>query len=90
MSITVRKSQLIFKYPRWLVAQNRFFPGECVEFLSSYAKDLRLPVRVVEVHPKKPIVVITLAGSNPELSSVLLNSHMDVVPVSPVSFHDHL
>ncbi|KOB72895.1 Aminoacylase, partial [Operophtera brumata] len=31
--------------------------------------------------PKKPVVVITWQGAQPELPSILLNSHMDVVPV---------
>jgi len=33
----------------------------------------------------RPIVVLTAEGENPQLSSVLLNSHTDVVPVFPVS-----
>jgi len=35
--------------------------------------------------PKKPVVIITLQGKKPELQSLLLTSHMDVVPVYPVS-----
>lgn len=35
--------------------------------------------------PGKPIVVITWLGQKPELPSILLNSHMDVVPVYPVN-----
>lgn len=35
--------------------------------------------------PGKPIVVITWLGQKPELTSILLNSHMDVVPVYPVN-----
>lgn len=31
--------------------------------------------------PKKPIVVMTWEGTQPALPSILLNSHMDVVPV---------
>ncbi|KOB64379.1 Aminoacylase, partial [Operophtera brumata] len=31
--------------------------------------------------PKKPVVVITWQGAQPELPAILLNSHMDVVPV---------
>lgn len=34
--------------------------------------------------PKKPVVIITLQGQKPELQSLLLTSHMDVVPVYPV------
>lgn len=46
-----------------------------------------LPVQVHEVLPKKPVVVMTWEGSQPTLPSVLLNSHMDVVPVFEVSNH---
>jgi len=35
--------------------------------------------------PGKPIVIITWVGQKPELSSILLTSHMDVVPVYSVS-----
>lgn len=35
--------------------------------------------------PGKPIVIITWLGQKPELSSILLTSHMDVVPVYSVS-----
>ena len=33
----------------------------------------------------KPIVIISWEGTDPSLSSVILNSHIDVVPVYPVS-----
>ncbi|KAF9411737.1 hypothetical protein HW555_009528 [Spodoptera exigua] len=55
--------------------------GDCVEFLKKQAHDLDLPVAVYEFVPKKPVVVITWEGAQPELPSILLNSHMDVVPV---------
>ena len=32
-----------------------------------------------------PVVVLTWKGTNPNCRSVMLNSHMDVVPVFPVS-----
>jgi len=35
--------------------------------------------------PEKPVVIITWVGQRPELPSLLLTSHMDVVPVYPVS-----
>jgi hypothetical protein len=35
--------------------------------------------------PGKPIAIITWVGQKPELSSILLTSHMDVVPVYLVS-----
>ncbi|EDV42524.1 uncharacterized protein Dana_GF16978 [Drosophila ananassae] len=55
----------------------------CVEFLKRQAKSLNLPVEVVYPAEKKPVVIITWLGSQPELSSIILNSHTDVVPVFP-------
>lgn len=58
----------------------------CVEFLKRQAKSLDLPVSIYHpVNEKNPIVVITWKGSQPELPSIVLNSHMDVVPV----FEEH-
>lgn len=56
----------------------------CVEFLKRQAKSLDLTVTVH--HPandKNPVVVMTWIGSEPNLPSIILNSHMDVVPVFP-------
>jgi len=39
----------------------------------------------VQCKPDKPVFVMSWEGKNPKLTSVLLNSHMDVVPVYPVS-----
>ncbi|XP_046387208.1 aminoacylase-1-like [Ischnura elegans] len=63
--------------------------GPCLEFLKGQAKSLDLPCRIFEVVAKKPIVVISWEGKEPKLPSVLLNSHMDVVPVYPEKWtHD--
>ncbi|XP_073949486.1 aminoacylase-1-like [Choristoneura fumiferana] len=53
----------------------------CVAFLKKQAASLNLAVTVHEIVPKKPIVVLTWTGTDPTLPSILLNSHMDVVPV---------
>ncbi|XP_048485084.1 aminoacylase-1 [Plutella xylostella] len=53
----------------------------CVAFFRRYAASLGLPMRVVDVVPGKPVVIITWQGLCPELPSIMLNSHMDVVPV---------
>uniref|UniRef100_A0A2A4JVA2 N-acyl-aliphatic-L-amino acid amidohydrolase n=1 Tax=Heliothis virescens TaxID=7102 RepID=A0A2A4JVA2_HELVI len=55
--------------------------GDCVKFLQKQASQLDLPVAVYEPVPNKPVVVITWEGLQPNLPSILLNSHMDVVPV---------
>lgn len=67
-----------------------FISDACVEFLKKQAQSLNLPIRIYHVHPEKPIVVLTWAGTQPEKSSILLNSHMDVVPVFEVSIIDRL
>lgn len=55
--------------------------NDCVQFLKKQGEQLDLPVVVYELVPKKPVVVITWKGLEPEQPSILLNSHMDVVPV---------
>ncbi|XP_059619089.1 aminoacylase-1-like [Phlebotomus argentipes] len=56
----------------------------CVEFLRRQATDLGMDFSVFHpVNDKNPVVVLTLKGSDPSLPAVMLNSHMDVVPVFP-------
>ncbi|XP_049789271.1 aminoacylase-1-like [Schistocerca nitens] len=52
----------------------------CVEFLLEQAKLIGLECNVIELVPGKPIVVMRWEGTDPKLSAVMLNSHMDVVP----------
>ncbi|KAF5276178.1 hypothetical protein FQA39_LY18600 [Lamprigera yunnana] len=54
---------------------------DCVTFLREQAADLNLLFNVYETCPKKPMVILTWIGKEPTLSSIMLNSHMDVVPV---------
>ncbi|XP_055301120.1 aminoacylase-1-like isoform X2 [Sitodiplosis mosellana] len=57
--------------------------GPCVNFLKELANDLDLEVSVLyPVNDKNPVVIMTWKGSQPELPSILLNSHIDVVPVA--------
>lgn len=54
----------------------------CIEFLKRQATDLNLPLKIYHpVDPKNPVVVITWTGTQPNLPAIILNSHMDVVPV---------
>jgi len=56
----------------------------CVEFLKRQANSLGLPVQVhYPATPKYPVVVMIWEGLEPNLPSIILNSHMDVVPVYP-------
>jgi len=61
-----------------------------VEFIKRQATDLGLPVDVVyPANKANPVVILKWEGSQPELPSVMLNSHMDVVPVYPEKWtHD--
>ncbi|XP_052835588.1 aminoacylase-1-like [Drosophila gunungcola] len=54
----------------------------CVEFLKRQAASLDLPVEVIyPVNQQNPVVVLKWQGSQPDLPSIILNSHTDVVPV---------
>lgn len=64
---------------------NAYISGPCVDFLKDQAQDLNLKFQVVgPVTIKKPIVILTLPGTQPELKTIALSSHMDVVPVFEV------
>jgi len=56
---------------------------QTVEFLIKQADEIGLPYRIVECAQDKPTLIITWIGEDPSLSSIMLNSHMDVVPVFP-------
>ncbi|XP_055269914.1 aminoacylase-1 [Moschus berezovskii] len=55
--------------------------GAAVAFFEERALQLGLGCQKVEVAPGYVVTVLTWPGTNPKLSSVLLNSHTDVVPV---------
>ena len=61
-----------------------FIPDGCIDFLKKQSESLGLPYKIFYAVPKKPIFIITWEGKDPKLPSVMLNSHMDVVPVFPV------
>lgn len=54
---------------------------QAVTFLQKMADQLQLPYRTYRLKPDKPVFVMTWEGKNPKLPSILLNSHVDVVPV---------
>jgi len=56
--------------------------GPCVEFLVNKGIEAGLSVKVVNVAERKPVVLMTKEGTNANLPAILLNSHMDVVPVT--------
>jgi len=58
--------------------------ASAVEWLRKQAKDLDLEFNIVEFpKPEEFAVWLTWKGTDPTLKSILLNSHIDVVPVEP-------
>lgn len=53
-----------------------------MHFLKRLGEDLGLHVQIeYPVTQAKPLVILSMIGTQPELKSIILNSHMDVVPV---------
>ncbi|KAG8128299.1 hypothetical protein E2320_015156 [Naja naja] len=61
-----------------------------VKFLERIASELDLQCLKVEVCPDRVITILTWKGTNPQLRSILLNSHTDVVPVFEVRRSQYL
>ena len=57
-----------------------YITAEAVNFWKALAKAADVPVNVYEVVPGYPIVVLKWAGKDSSQRSIMLNSHMDVVP----------
>jgi len=56
---------------------------ECRDWLMAKGKEAGGKVSWCETVPGKPVVIVTFLGQEPNLPSVMLNSHTDVVPVFP-------
>ncbi|KAE8611971.1 hypothetical protein XENTR_v10012655 [Xenopus tropicalis] len=52
-----------------------------MNFLTRVAEDIGLESKKIELSSGRVILVLTWRGTEPQLRSVILNSHMDVVPV---------
>ncbi|UMM29972.1 hypothetical protein L5515_012060 [Caenorhabditis briggsae] len=52
----------------------------CRDFLFKYADELGIERRSIETAPGTFFVIMTIPGSRPELQSIMLYSHTDVVP----------
>ncbi|XP_061396693.1 aminoacylase-1B-like [Musca vetustissima] len=61
--------------------------SKCLDFLKKQSESLEMPMRVFyPVNKDNPVVVLSWPGTDPSLPAILLNSHMDVVPVFPESW----
>ncbi|XP_063621999.1 aminoacylase-1-like isoform X2 [Cydia splendana] len=54
---------------------------ETISFLTAQATAIGLHAKTHLVSPNNPVLVVTWGGLQPELPAILLNSHMDTVPV---------
>uniref|UniRef100_A0A8C4QQX1 N-acyl-aliphatic-L-amino acid amidohydrolase n=1 Tax=Eptatretus burgeri TaxID=7764 RepID=A0A8C4QQX1_EPTBU len=61
--------------------------GSIKKFLNGVAESLDLPIMELEMKPGRWVSVLTWKGQNPQLKSILLNSHTDVVPVIQEQWH---
>lgn len=50
------------------------------DFLLAQAKEIGLEGKTLEYVKGKPVTLLSWEGANPSLPSILLNSHVDVVP----------
>eukprot|EP00262_Sarcandra_glabra_P004737 TRINITY_DN15985_c0_g1_i1.p1 TRINITY_DN15985_c0_g1~~TRINITY_DN15985_c0_g1_i1.p1 ORF type:complete len:494 (-),score=82.18 TRINITY_DN15985_c0_g1_i1:236-1606(-) len=55
--------------------------SQATDFILSQAKSLALESETLEFAYRKPVILLKWPGKNPNLPSILLNSHTDVVPV---------
>eukprot|EP01083_Nonionella_stella_P045273 121649_1 len=61
--------------------------AEAVSFLKALATDYGFQTKTVEIVKNKPILIASWKGKDPKMSSLMLNSHYDVVPVEPLSWN---
>lgn len=68
---------------------NNHFVDVCIEWLKKQADEIGLEFNIVRFEsPNLFALWLTWKGTNPSLKSVMLNSHIDVVPVDPVRSYD--
>ncbi len=58
-----------------------------MDFLSSFFESINVKYEILTFEEGYPVFVATIPGSEPELPSILLNSHYDVVPVIEDMWH---
>ncbi|GAA0138789.1 hypothetical protein LIER_00469 [Lithospermum erythrorhizon] len=85
-STSTSSSTIISRFQEYLqinTAQPNPNYSAATDFIISQAKSLNLETQIIEFVKNKPLVILKWPGKNPFLSSILLNSHTDVVPVEP-------
>ena len=78
-----RSTKLFRDYVRIPTVQPQPSYEPAVDLLVREAESLGLDAVTHECAPGKPVLILSWEGREPGLPSLLLNSHMDVVPVFP-------
>ncbi|XP_042509075.1 aminoacylase-1-like [Macadamia integrifolia] len=76
-------SAIISRFQQYLqinTAQPNPDYSEAADFIISQSKTSGLESQILEFVKGKPVIILKWPGTNPELPSILLNSHTDVVP----------
>nr|AFK34969.1 unknown [Medicago truncatula] len=82
-SSSSEESNIISRFQQYLqIKTNHPTPNytQSSQFLISLSKSLSLESQTIELVPGKPIIILKWAGTSPELPSIMLYSHTDVVP----------
>ncbi|VDK29632.1 unnamed protein product, partial [Anisakis simplex] len=69
----------IFQQQKFIFISN--IAESCTKFLCGLADELELERSTYECVKGKPFVIMTCRGEKPDLPSLMLYSHTDVVPV---------
>lgn len=59
----------------------------CVDWLATQCQSAGLTTKICEPIENKPILIASLIGTEPELPSIIFNSHYDVVPAMEEHWH---
>lgn len=59
-----------------------------VDFLLAQAKEIGLESKTLEYVKGKPMTLLTWKGTDPSLPTILLNSHVDVVPAERTKWNN--
>ncbi|KAJ4963001.1 hypothetical protein NE237_022940 [Protea cynaroides] len=82
VSLPVDSSAIISRFQQYLqinTAQPNPDYFGAADFIFSQAKTIGLESESIEFVKGKPVVILKWSGTNPDVPSILLNSHMDVV-----------
>lgn len=82
-----RETNKLLEYLRIKTIQPNPEYGPAMKFVNEYAHEIGFDsYRECEASPNRTVLIFTYLGKSPDKPSILLNSHMDVVPCDEVLF----